>query len=478
MVRKPLALVVWVAVACGPPVPTPDAGAAASSSVSFEPSADAAHVPSVVHLHIASSSLSSGSVSLFQGTLSSYYLGKVQQGELPDTLAARRVPLVSFRVEGELVAAPLQPLALGPYSLVSRDGLLAAFDVSTTQPLLTRLWPPANALGGLRLAVYCADNASSLSLPQGDALLLEPRALSVTPSPGVDETGAFGDRCVHFSSEVLLDSSEILVPAPVLGTWALGQSLFGAVPSTAVVPLSCREGEVALGLACATIADDRAVLRTPLAPLFWVVHTSRGSLVQATRAGASLTIPGLAPGSREHLWGNTHDESGATRAFDVTIDTAAPRERPILNEALADALGPEPQSEWIEIFNDGTLAVDLAHYSVQDGGGKTALPHAWLASKEYVLLVRDDYAPSSSDVPPPASARLLRVPTLGKSGLSNSGERLALVDREGIEGSVLPALAGKPGQSLARRTPSARDDEPDAFSFGPPTPGFSNEAGP
>jgi hypothetical protein len=71
---------------------------------------------------------------------------------------------------------------------------------------------------------------------------------------------------------------------------------------------------------------------------------------------------------------------------------------------------------------------------------------------------------------------LIRVPTLGKSGLSNAGERLALVDSAGVERSVLPALAGKPGQSLARRSPASEDSDPQAFSFGTPTPGFANDA--
>jgi hypothetical protein len=65
---------------------------------------------------------------------------------------------------------------------------------------------------------------------------------------------------------------------------------------------------------------------------------------------------------------------------------------------------------------------------------------------------------------------------LGKSGLSNAGERLSLVNSAGVECSVLPALAGKAGQSLARRTPTSADDDPKSFRFGTPTPGASNEA--
>jgi hypothetical protein len=298
----------------------------------------------------------------------------------------------------------------------------------------------------------------------------------VNVSPGVDEGGPFADRCLHFGSDVALDAGEFLVPPPLLGAFALAPALFSGVDSALVAPLSCREDEVALGLGCASAADDRVAVRTPDSTLLWLVHTGHGALLQVTQPGAPLTVVGLSPSSSEHLSGSVRDETGAALAFDVTLTTSAARERLVLNEALADALGPEPQSEWVELFNDGTLAVDVATYKLKDGGGSTALPHAWLASKEYALLVREDFAANGSDEPPASGARLLRVPTLGKSGLSNAGERLALVDDTGAERSVLPALAGKAGQSLARRTPESSDSDPSAFSFGTPTPGFANDA--
>ncbi|HEY0468367.1 MAG TPA: lamin tail domain-containing protein, partial [Polyangiaceae bacterium] len=215
-------------------------------------------------------------------------------------------------------------------------------------------------------------------------------------------------------------------------------------------------------------------LRTPQAAQLWIVHTAHGDLMEVSAAGRPVTIDGLEPDAQERLWGSAHDLTGESRAFEVDLHTAPARERPILNEALADALGPEPQSEWVELLNDGTLAVDLSQYSLQDGGGRVPLPQVSLAPQEFALLVREDFAPNGSDEPPIPGARLIRLPTLGKSGLSNAGERLALVNRAGVECSVLPALAGKAGQSLARRTPASEDADPNTFSFGTPTPGFSN----
>lgn len=461
---------------CASPVPDTPILDGAPASVRFEPSASAEQIPNVVHLHLTGSTSSAGAIALFEGTVSSYYLGKYKHGEVPSTLASRQVPLVSWRVDGELIVAPLQPLALGPYSLISTDGLLTEFKVAATQPVLERFWPPAESGGSPQLGVYCRPESSGVELPSAGSLRFEPGQSSVELGPGVDESGLFAERCCHFVSEGALAPGEIWVPPPMLGDWALSPAIFRAIEPDARDVVSCRSDELAFGPGCASAADDRLTVRTPAAALLWIVHTARGALVEVSAANRPLTVDGLLPDANERLWGNAHDLGGASRAFDVELHTAPARARPILNEALADALGPEPQSEWVELLNDGTLAVDLAEYSLQDGGGRTALPHALLAPQEYALLVRDDFAPNGSDEPPAPGARLVRVPTLGKSGLSNAGERLALVDSAGVECSALPALAGKAGQSLARRTKAAADDDPESFSFGTPTPGVANGA--
>jgi hypothetical protein len=464
--------------ACGGPVagPDPTNRGDASVSVRFEPSATSDQVPNVVHMHLASSSLSPGSLSLFEGTLSSYYLGKFKHGEVPSTLAARQLAVVSWRAGAELVVAPLRPLSIGPHSLVSTNGLVAEFNVNAARPVLERWWPPAGNAGSPRFAMYCRPDSSALSLPSSSSLSFEPGQWTVELAPGIDEKGSFAERCSHFQSEHTLLPGEIWVPPAAVGDWGLSPAIFSAPDFGAAPSLDCHPSELELGPGCASVADDRVSVRTPEAALLWVVHTAHGMLVQVSAAGQPMTIDGLLPDARERLWGSTRDLTGTIRAFEVELHTAAARERPILNEALADALGPEPQSEWIEVLNDGTLAVDLAQYFLQDGGGRTPLPHAILAPHEYVLLVREDFAASPGDEPPAAGARLIRLPTLGKSGLSNAGERLSLVDSAGVERSVLPALAGKAGQSLARRTPASKDDDPNAFSFGTPTPGFANDA--
>ena len=445
-------------------------------SVRFDPSADSEQVSNVVHLHLTGRTSTSEPPALFEGKVSSYYLGKIKHGEVPSALASRQVPVASWRSGAELVVAPIRPLLIGPYALVSTDGLLAEFKVAAVRPVLERLWPPATSIGSPLFAVYCRPDSSAAERPGSGSLVFEPGQVAVELAPGVDESGLFGERCSHFDSQGALPAGEIWVPPPAMvAGWALSPAVFSSVGLEAVDPVSCQSGELAFGLGCARVADDRLTVRTPNAPLLWVVHTARGALVEVSAPGRPLWIDGLPPDTQERLWGTTRDLTGATRSFELELHTAPARARPILNEVLADALGPEPESEWLELFNDGTLAADLGQYSLQDGGGRTPLPHESLASHEYALLVRDDFAANASDEPPPAGTRLIRLPVLGKSGLSNAGERLSLVDSGGVECSVLPALAGKPGQSLARRTPSSNDSDPKAFRFGLPTPGLPNE---
>ena len=456
-------------------MPEPGAGADVSAGVRFEPSADAQQLSHVVHLHLVGAPFSSGAPSLFEGTISSYYLGKFKHGEVPSTLASRRVPVASWRSGAELVVAPLRPLAVGPYSLISADGLLAEFTVESARPMLDRLWPPAATTGSPRFAVYCRPESNEGTLPSSASLVFEPGQIAVELVPGVDESGLFAERCSHFESEHVLAGGEIWVPPPVVADWPLSPAIFGPASLEPTEALGCQPGELVLGPGCASVADDRVTVRTPDTPLLWIVHTARGALVEVSAAGTPLTIDGLLPDAEERLWGSTRDLSGASRSLELELHTEAARARPILNEALADAFGPEPQSEWIELYNEGTLAADLAHYSLQDGGGRTPLPHAALAPGQYALLVRDDFAPNPSDEPPAAGALLIRLPALGKAGLSNAGERLSLLDSAGVECSALPALAGKPGQSLSRRTPASEDSDPTAFSLGTPTPGFAND---
>jgi hypothetical protein len=153
----------------------------------------------------------------------------------------------------------------------------------------------------------------------------------------------------------------------------------------------------------------------------------------------------------------------------------------VLNEVLANAVGPEPEQEWVEIVNDGQVAAALGGWVVSDIGGEVALPDVLLNAGGYALIVNDDYDGSGKYDPAPAPDTLLvRVPKLGKNGLSNEGEPLELTDPEGVVRSRFPKVPKpKAGRSVMRSQPLSPDDDEGSFVLGEEgasTPGGPNSS--
>ena len=123
----------------------------------------------------------------------------------------------------------------------------------------------------------------------------------------------------------------------------------------------------------------------------------------------------------------------------------------------------------------------LGGLSTRDVARAFLVPEATLAPGGYALVVRDDYDRTIDyDPPPPDDALLLRVPDLGKNGLSNQGERLDLYAPSGERVSQFAAEPKpRPGRSIIRVTPSAPDGASSSFvrAEGLPTPCGANEGG-
>jgi len=138
----------------------------------------------------------------------------------------------------------------------------------------------------------------------------------------------------------------------------------------------------------------------------------------------------------------------------------------VISEVLADALGPEPAQEWIELMNDDRAPVDLEHWVLEDVGGGVTLPAHRLEPGAYLLLVSAGFSAESNwDIAPQPGTALLYLDELGKNGLANSGEPLLLRSPDGAVVSRFPSLPRpKPGVSVARTAPFALDGE--ASSFG------------
>ncbi len=134
-----------------------------------------------------------------------------------------------------------------------------------------------------------------------------------------------------------------------------------------------------------------------------------------------------------------------------------------MNEVLANPNGPEPDAEWIELANDSREPAELSGLFLEDGSGAVALPAVTMAGGAFALLVNEGFSASGSDVTPAPGTALIQVPSLGERGLSNAGERLVLVGREGVLSSFPAFAASHPGVSWARASLDADDGDPSSF---------------
>jgi hypothetical protein len=216
------------------------------------------------------------------------------------------------------------------------------------------------------------------------------------------------------------------------------------------------------------------IVAPPAAPLLWAVTGAGIDRVQVS-SGEPFVVTGFQPNTAVALLVHVRDTAGALHTAPFAAFTAPPMPHVVLNEVLANALGAEPQQEWVEIYNDGTLAADLEGYRLVDAG-ETVLPSAVLPPGGFALLVNDEYDESTmADVPPAPGTLIVRVGNLGKNGLSNEGEWLELYDQHGTHLSAFPGVP-KPqaGESVKRVHPQAPDGVESSFDRGAPTPGAVN----
>lgn len=470
--RASLALLV-LAGACSPTLPTPggEGGGSAALTLVLEPAGELQAAPSVLRLRVTGApiaSLDASDVHLAQGSLTAQNLEDLALG-LPSEALERRLVPITASVDGEeLWVIPHAALELGRRYSLAVEGLTFELRVaSEAAPPLTRVFPTGP---GPASVVACG----AATLPERrEATSLLPAELN-----GALITGSPRGRaraCVRFEPSGEVPSGLAHLP-PTFAGWALDPSPLQLTAPTAALPAACGVGERQVGLGCLQVQDDRAVLRGPSAETLWVVARAPLDLVAVTREGSRLVVPGLTPSSREHLELESISSDGVWRSEGVEIETLAPRPRPVLNEVYANALGPEPASEWVELVNDGAAPALLDGLVLEDVGGSSVIPEGsgTLEPGELALLVADGYDPAGVyDLPPAPGTRLIYLAELGGNGLSNQGEVLRLLDPSGAVLSTFPA-APKPraGASVARVSSSADDGDSASFVIAePPTPG-------
>lgn len=392
---------------------------------------------------------------LFRDALSDYYQRALAQGELPDALVARAVPVRFWRDDADWLLQPLEPLEPGArYGLAVRGhGLVDTLTIAQgALAPVSRLFPPPGSTKHA-YAVYCG---IQLAEPPSQATL-EPGHVPLQISAGA--AGSALEGCVELRAQG--DVAELLVGPPALGDVPLEPAPFG--PGSPGGTVACTGDELAGG-GCVEILDDRVSVTQGPEPMLWVLEQP-ASLLLALRARERATLlRGLAPEQSFELRGATVSAAGEATPLTFTGTTRARRSHLVINEVLANALGPEPASEWVELVNDSELAVSLAGLWLEDGTGRVALPDVTLAAGEFALLVPRGSMPSALDVPFAPDARVIELPTLGERGLSNSGEPLTLAGSGGVV-STFPALAAThAGKSMARRALDGLDGTADSFA--------------
>ena len=458
--------------------------------VTVEPAAPLDAAPAVLWIRVKKP-VDPAQIVLVRGRAGAAQVSQVRRGAISRTLRDQLVPVTIWSEDpagdaaapsGSVVIAPTEALRPGEeYTLVSGEPPRSTAILVATEdpaPILARAWPPAGASATTRYAVWCGDTP----LPAIDeAATLAPAGTQGRILRGVHD-GDLGARCLRFEALAAAANAGAKgqPPPSVSGGGALFRldpiPIEGGAPGHPVAPLDCDLAEITFGPGCAQVTDDRLNVRAPDAPALWTIAGAGIDLVLPTGAGERFVIHGLTPASNTTLQVTVVDDRGERRSYMSSFATLASMPHLILNEVFANPLGPEPQQEWVEILNDGTLPAELAGHVLIDVGGETILPSGTIAPGGFALIVNQSFLPADGvDPEPDPGAIILHVHKLGHSGLSNDGEPLSLRDPSGVVISRSPVgPKTKAGMSLARVSPAAPDAEKGSFSSGAPTPGRAN----
>lgn len=450
--------------------------------VQIEPDAPLDATPRVLRAHVQwPNPIDKERVFLIRGEVTDYHLRQIERDDLTKTLIERIVPAIAWAEdERNVVIAPTVALEPGQtYAVVSGEPSKVVHFVvrKEKEPLfLNRSWPPADTPGPF--GIFCGPNPLPEVQLQAQLDPLGPRG---TWRRGIVEHGP-GLGCLRFQIEEAGEDSGGVLP-PVLEIPGFGvlpiepgtfQQPFDVVSQ--FLPLECDSGEVAFGAGCAIVMDDRIAVRAPEHDLLWGISGEGSDSIQKTAKKERFVLKGFTPETDVALEVVTVDRFGRTQRKSFAAKTTSLSAHVTVNEVLANPIGPEPHQEWVELYNDGQIEAHLGGYRLLDIGGDTVLPDVPLPAGRFAVVVSEKFVEDGEvDVPPPPDVILVRVPALGKSGLSNSGELLRLVDPEGRTISRFPA-APKPraGQSVSRRTVDAPDGVSSSFVITEPTPGSWN----
>jgi hypothetical protein len=451
------------------PAEEPPADVAPQFSVALEPRAPLEAAPRVLRLHIGSATgeaLVADAFHLFRGEISPRQASHVDSKPLSKTLAARAVPVERWSEADGVIIAPIVALDPGGvYSLVGRRQLLGVVRVLADDevPLLRLAWPYQGRSPTGLLAVWCGDRELQ---PTAASASLDPVAVSGVIRSGVSPSDG-ARRCLHFEPAAgATASTRPAVPPPlVMGNDGRPAARLEPIPlsrdETPVPvepPLVCATGTGTFGPGCARVEDDRLLLETPGTELLWSVQSPKPVGLERVwpSDGGPVYLWPLPPASKVALTVTTIDRAGTTKTALVSVTTKPPMSHLVLTEVMANPIGPEPQQEWVELYNDGLAPAPLSGLRIADIDGEALLPEVVIPPGGYALIVNESYDEGGKHDPPPApGCAIVRVPKLAKDGLGNDGEIVELVDAAGKVVSHFPAINTKAGRSAYRAEPKS-----------------------
>lgn len=470
----------------GPDASVEDGGPVVETSpgaeVAFEPEATPSGVSPIARIHFTVPEEASphGAI-LVSGTLSKTQLRDISRGTISKVVGERRVEALIWGDPSDpqtVIAAPLTPLDVGEtYTLaLASPSSSTSFVVAQAElPMLRRIWPlPKDAAASPGFAVFCGDEAlPSLALVE---MAAQPGDIAGVMRSGIGAEGLNVPSCLRWdASEPLamaaapfvlpptieLDDGRLVAldPSPLAGN--------GMAPTLAPAPCSARELPLVPG--CIDVDDDRLVVRPSYWSALWAVQSGDASALQVALEGMRFLLRPLPPASTVSIRAAAVDAAGRVIEAEAEVTTPSPRAHLVITEVMAAPRGPEPAQEWIELFNDGQEAADLADFQLDVAGTAAPFPSVVLPKGAFALVVSEAYVlAEGSDVPPASGTFLVRIPKLGKRGLSNEGQVIALLDAEGAVVSRFPAVP-KPqkGVSVVRVRPDALDELPSSFAYDP-----------
>jgi hypothetical protein len=256
--------------------------------------------------------------------------------------------------------------------------------------------------------------------------------------------------------------------------------IFEAAAEADETPPVIADLSIAAAGPCLTIgfATDEPATATIIFQAGGVEATSPAGVGQ-TRFDVAVPLSALPPQTAATVAVTATDRAGnVVTSSPLAFETPPPVPPIAITEVLANAAGPEPAQEYVELRNLGPEAVSLAGLRLEDSKGGDDLPAETLAPDGYALVVPSGYDPAQGQDPAPRAGTLLvRVDTrIGSDGLANGGELVRLMSGDTVVSSyggwVSVSASSWAGKGVHRLVQTACD-RPDAWNRTPlaATPG-------